>query len=877
MTKRILCLIMSFMISGLCMTSFTALGADEAYALSQSSQTAKELLSAIDFDLSHCDDSAQTVSRAEFIYVLMQLVGCADANGNTVPFDDVAANDYYSTALSYAMGLNVVSAASSFYPLREVTVYEACKMAVTALGGAYLANVKGGYPLGYYQMADDMELLGSVTAAGNSVLSREDFYAFIKSCLNAYVYESEQIVDDSFVLSGGRSVLEVYHDAYTVSGIITANEFSALYEPAVNSGEGFAEVNYTLYKTLADAKLGAGVTAYVKEGTGYDTVIFFDYTDNAYVDVDTSDVVSVTSSSVEYEAGGVENTLRLDSEPAFIYNGKADSKFLASDLNKIDGVITFVDNDLNGKYDVVEIVAPTIIYVQAVNSDEKYITGVNAGFVDLGDNNDKKYYITVDGAAASLSQIPAGTIASCSTSKDGLLVNISVSTNSVSGTIEGYESGNRVMYIDGTAYVYGKYFEEHYINNATLGIKGTFLLSDRGMIEAFVQEGEGTMKFGYFINIKQKSGLDDTVSVKMCTADDTIATMNIADKVVINGSAPAGKADAYSLLTKDGAPVPQIIRYSLDKDGAINCIDTKAETSGIMKGDEPENDNLTLYRFPTGTSNMQLFHKSTSIVFPFFALADDAVAFVIGNDDTVEDEKRYRAYNAKSYHNSIDNYVRLDKTEVLNVSADNIASAMVISANVLGAAVSEYHPSGLVYTLTKAIIGDDEPCLKLVAVTGEEFKTYYIKDEAVLSEKIEGATLENPKIGPGDVLRISAAADGTVAALELDFDYVADSACTVYKQETSHNALCTYYYGTVYSYSAGTITAVTDTTQDITGNPMRFIWKVSGNVPVFDTQTNNVYHAPIDSVRTYRTFKDACSKVLVRTYNGAVNSIVVYK
>ena len=149
MRKRILCLIMSFMLAGLSMASFTAIGADEtAYALSQSSQNSKELLSAIDIDLSHCDDTVATVSRAEFIYVLMQLVGCGGEGGGSVPFDDVAASDYFSSALSYALGLNVVSAASSFYPNREVTVYEACKMAVTALGGAYLANVKGGYPHG---------------------------------------------------------------------------------------------------------------------------------------------------------------------------------------------------------------------------------------------------------------------------------------------------------------------------------------------------------------------------------------------------------------------------------------------------------------------------------------------------------------------------------------------------------------------------------------------------------------------------------------------------------------------------------------------------------------------------------------------------------
>ena len=875
MKKRILCLMMSFILAGLSMTSFTVLGADETtYALSQSSHNSKELLSAIDIDLSHCDDTVATVSRAEFIYVLMQLVGCSGEGGGSVPFDDVATGDYFSSALSYALGLNVVSAASSFYPNREVTVNEACKMSIAALGGAYLANVKGGYPYGYCLIAEEMNLLDAVKSSGNEILSREEFYSFMQALVNAYVYEPEKIDNDSFVISDARTVLEVYHDAYTVSGVITANEFSALYDPNVNLGEGFAEIDHTVYKTLASAKLGAGVTAYVKNDRNYDTVIFFDYSETTSVVVDTSAVLSVGSSSVEYEIDGVQKTLHLDSEPAFIYNGKADIKFIVSDLNKVDGIITFVDNDSNGRYDVVEVAESTLIYVRSINSDENYITGFNDELIDLEDKKDEKYFVTVDGVATSLSKIPAGAIASCATSKDGLLNNISVSTGSVSGTVDGFSSGNNRIYIDGTAYVYGKYFAANYLNRTELGFSGTFLLSDRGVIEAFVKESKGAMQFGYFINIKQTDGLEEEISVKLCTADDTIAVFDIADKVVINGNTPTQKADVLSLLTKDGNAVQQIIRYSLNKDGDINCIDTKGETNGLMTGDEPENDNLTRYLFPdTGSL---IYNTTTGIVFPYFGLSDDAVAFIVGNNADVEDEKRFRAYKAKSYYNSGNNNVPTS-TEIWNVTADNMASALVISANVLAPAVSRYTPAGLIYSVSKAIIEDGEICLKVVAVTKEEFKTYYIKDESVLTQISAEATFDNPVIEPGDVLRISAAADGTIGSLRLDYDYVAGSDGTIYNEESSHNSLCIYYHGALYSYSSGTITAVPSGTADITPGSTRYIWKVTGNIPVFDTKTGDVTHVPAESLRTYTLFGSDCNKVLVRTQNGAVTYIFAYK
>lgn len=875
MRKRILCLIMSFILAGLSMTSFSVLGADETtYALGQSSQNIKELLGAINIDLSHCDDTVATVSRAEFIYVLMQLVGCADENGGSVPFDDVAIGDYFSSALSYALNLNVVSGASSFYPNREVTVNEACKMSIAALGGAYLANVKGGYPYGYYRIADEMNLLDAITSSGNEFLSREEFYHFMQAFVNAYVYEPEKIGNDSFVISDARTVLEVYHDAYTVSGVITANEFSALYDPNVNLGEGVAEIDHTMYKTLATAKLGAAVTAYVKNGGKYDDIIFFDYSETVSVVVDTSAVVSVGSSSVEYEIDGVQKTLHLASKPAFIYNGKADIKFIASDLNKVDGVITFVDNDRNGRYDVVEIVESTLIYVRSINSDENYITGFNDELVYLEDKVDEKYFVTVDGVAASLSKIPAGSIASCSTSKDGLLNNISVSTVSVSGTVDGFSSGDNRIYIDGTAYEYGKYFVANYLSRTELGSSGTFLLSDRGVIEAFVKESKSTMQFGYFIDIKQTNGLEEEISVKLCTADDTIAVFDIAEKVVINGSTPTQKADVLSLLTKDKKAVQQIIRYSLNKDGDINCIDTKGETNGLMTGDEPENNNLTRYLFPD--TKALIYNPTTGIIFPFFGLTDDAVAFIVGNNADVEDEKRFRAYKAKSYYKAGNDSVPTS-TEIWNVNDDNMASALVVSANVLAADVSRYTPAGLIYSISKAMIDDGEIGLKVVAVTKEEFKTYYIKDESVLTQISAEATFDNPVIEPGDVLRISAAADGTIGSLRLDYDYVAGSDGTIYNEEESHNSLCIYYHGTLYSYSSGTITAVPSGTADITPGSTRYIWKVTGNIPVFDTETGDVTHVPAESLRTYASFGTECDKVLVRTQNGAVTYIFAYK
>jgi len=54
-------------------------------------------------------DIAQDVTRAEFVYALMQSVRNNGVYGGLLPFADVAGDSYYASAVGYALDMGIIS------------------------------------------------------------------------------------------------------------------------------------------------------------------------------------------------------------------------------------------------------------------------------------------------------------------------------------------------------------------------------------------------------------------------------------------------------------------------------------------------------------------------------------------------------------------------------------------------------------------------------------------------------------------------------------------------------------------------------------------------------------------------------------------------
>lgn len=75
---------------------------------------------------------SEKVSRADFIYYVMKAIGAGETEYAN-EFADVSSSDYYAGALQKAVQLGIISRDESFYPDREVSREEICKILVIAL------------------------------------------------------------------------------------------------------------------------------------------------------------------------------------------------------------------------------------------------------------------------------------------------------------------------------------------------------------------------------------------------------------------------------------------------------------------------------------------------------------------------------------------------------------------------------------------------------------------------------------------------------------------------------------------------------------------------------------------------------------------------
>jgi len=881
--KNCLSVLISFLIMS---SSFGVLAIDNATknqsadSITVETEQAMELLDALDFNLPEFESASEIVTRGEFVYVLMQALGYNPSeSAASTSFSDVSLGDYFANAIESALDMGIVSQGEMFYPHRSITANEAYKMMVVSLGMTHRANSRGGYPHGFFAVAKECDLASGIELSGSDSVSRNEFYVLMTNLLKTPIFETTGIVNGDAKMTDEYTVMERYFDVYETEGVVFADEFTSLYDCDAHEENGFVQVGETTYKCSFLPKLGYNATIYVKRSSSSkDEIIYATYENNKVLKTQTADLTFVNSSRFECEnEDGDIKSVSLINSPSYIYNGKADVKILSSGLTNFDAIVEFVDNDLNGKYDVVKIWESKDFLVDYVNAEDEYISGKNSPGIELADSSDKKYFITIDGVRASLSDVKPGTIASCFVSRDGFLINIDVSTKKVSGKIEGYDNSRNSVIVNGIRYKYSKAFEDNFKAVASIGTSGTLLLSGRGIAEAFICESESSMDYGYLIDIKKTTGLDGALKIKLCTSQSDITVFDVSEKVMLNGAGKKNSDDLVSVFAPSGVANEQLIRYAVDKGGKISKIDTQDKT-GFLAGDESDDDNLTLYKFPSNLTGNVTFLKSTSIVFPFFEVSDSAVMFRICTNPELSEEQRYRAYNAKNYLSNTAAGMKARLTKVYNVTRDNVAGALVVTGDTIGKPIDEYSTGGVIHSVTDALTDNGTRGLKVVIVKGQNYETYYINDEEVLRAADSNASFDNPCIEPGDAVRISVGDSETLESITLDFDY---SASKVLESSTSHNAICRYYFGEIYDKVGDKIMVVqkdvNDSSLEITNDTMRYVWRVSGIIPIFDTEKNEIYHSTVDDIRTYLSSGGGCSKVLVRTSNGSVTYMVIYR
>lgn len=862
-------------------TGETAVQTDATYEM------AKALVEVISPDMDLPAELDATISRAQFTTAMVSLLGINLPKKMETGFADVPASDSAAASIGYAKQIGAVSSGTLFYPEDDITYMQAVKMIVATAGYMPQAEINGGYPNGYVLAAATAGLTNGVR--GNSMNVRNAVVMFYNLLTADMMQQTGFGENVTYEVVRDKNILTENHKMYKVKGIVTANDDTALTSVSAKAGKDCISIGYDEYFMDVEADyLGYNVTAYYKDINSENHIVFINPEKNDEVTIKARDISKVIGQNFYGYEPGTDKEIKysLYASYSLIWNGKARA---AEDLSKYlkpeSGSVKLVDNNRDGIYEVAFVENVKYAYISSIDAYNEKIFDRNDtnGLIDLSDVDcEYKVYDAYgsDKEEISLSDIQQDMLIAYTESEDHMLYQIQVCNDYVSGAVTGVDTENVEVTIDGTNYRLSYYGKKYYDIKA--GSTGTFLQGLDGEITVFTS-GESRLKYGWMMLTGKEGGVIGDTQIKLLTQDGKIVVYSLADKITVDGVGKTSSetekllANIFGLQSTDGDNA-RFIRYGLNNDGKINCLDTfeEAKNGSDFVYDKADKNNLTL--FYKGS----LRYKNTKYFSPSFHIDDATVCLVIPQSNARDDEKKYQAVNTSYFKQDI-NYT----VAAFNVDASGRADA-VLAVDISGSSsVALDNNSAIVEKKILTVNEDGQEVYELSLWDNGQFRIYYSDENDVDGTKKDIAELE-----PGDIIRYATNNQNEITAITKDYTMKSD---TIVNGNGAFDGQLTYTRGNVFSFSNGYMNILKNMKDVEEGNVNLFSnlinYNVGGGKLVFvdvvssvDVSGNKtvkrvkIYHAPSSSIVEYLTSgAEGADKVIVRTRYCDPKLAIIYK
>ena len=582
MSKRIISLILAIAVMlSLCTMVSAAYSQDEtgAYELG--------ILKAIGIVGSEVNTS-DVITRGSILSIMLKLANYDDITYDISQiYSDVPLTSSYASDVYMATSLGIISGSTdgNFYPDNPLNSANAVKMLVCVMGYGKKAEAVGGYPSGYYSVARSLKM----KISGSENLTMGDLSVMIYSLLDVRTAEISGVADDGYVsYKSGKTLLEQM-DMKKYEGVFCANSAENIYgKPAAGEGKIMVGENAVFSDNSYDELLGCYVNAYTRldmNDTAY--LLYMEATDTdiascSYDEIaNSSSVLSDMKLKVYRESTSRKQEYDLENDVCILYNGIISDVYTDSIFELSSGNVTLIDNDQNGKYDVVKIQVSDDIIASGYNKIAEIITSKYGAGVNISSENRCDGFKIVDtsGKEVNPESILVWDIVSAYYDKPSAydnrkLTKVVVSKNTVSGLIESISQDS--VEIEGAEYgLSPEFVSGGDLINIEAGTSGTFYLNLNGEIFAAKADmlADVETKTGILIDGAVGKGLLPEISVKIYDYTDEMITPKLADKVKLDGERYTDE-ECFTALAPRGKVSRQLIRYTFNAEGKINYIDT---------------------------------------------------------------------------------------------------------------------------------------------------------------------------------------------------------------------------------------------------------------------------------------------------------------
>lgn len=492
------------------------------------------------------------------------------------------------TSETFARSVGMIEHGEEYKKNGTVSVDVASRFAVTLLG--YTEEILPNN--NYKSIASSEGLLKGITRSDS--LKPHDMVIFLYNLLDAKPMLMGTLSDKgtTYYINSKQTLLSVYRDIYNLKDVVSADENTSIYaEQGV--GENRVKIGdyiFTLACNFDSSLLGSYVNAYIKDDGDIDaTVVVIKEVENRNKRLTVWDekIVSVNRdyTEMEYETETERiKKIKIAKHPKVIINGKFYGDYTRADLMPKNGYLEFLDNNDDGRYEIIFVWSYQTIVVDSINATEKLIINklefrTPRPPLDLDpDGADIKYSVIKDGKEIKLSEIAVGDVLSVAMSNgtgNTRLCEIIVCSDKSEFCVTDIDMSEREISDGNTVYTLGEDYLGHinYKNeDIKLGNVYEFRLDAFGRI-AYSKILSEDMYVLFFRAYEEDS--DDNSFVRYLDMSGEWKSSKLAKRISVNGV--SGKVgEMYATIS---AMEPQVVKIKLNSDGEVRYITTADETA----------------------------------------------------------------------------------------------------------------------------------------------------------------------------------------------------------------------------------------------------------------------------------------------------------
>lgn len=504
----------------------------------------------------------------------------------SLPFVDVDENHLYYDAIAGAYSLGFIRGGSNaqYRPDDSVIKNEFVTMILRAMGYGTHIGVMPNENAAVATLVKKLDLLEGISSESEQ-LNVGDGAQILYNALMAKYLAVESISDEGWTYrESGAPMIEDLYKLKVYEGIVnetgkfnlvgdvkTANATVRVGEQVLNDPKG--KLNGLLGKNVS-------VIVYDNTNNAVDLVLLSD--ENKTVTVAARNIAEASMSSVVMvDDNNKEKTFRLASGFDVVYNGEPFPGFKAQDMMPKTGSVTLLDNNDDGKYEVVFVDEYEAYYVSGSYSDEKSVTFVDENRVSHTFDTENLTIQSSEGYPAMASGLKNGVVAKVFRGKNiGETRIVIYSDVAEKGAIKSVLSDGIV--INNKTYKLAFGYSEQ-AEAPVLGKNVNVFLDENGEIFWMHKANlvDTNWKIGFCVAFADKGILDSELQFKIFTEDGVFAMPYAAERVKVDGRTMKAPELANS-LEKGGAFADffrsKLLRFRLNEEGYLAEVDTQNTT-----------------------------------------------------------------------------------------------------------------------------------------------------------------------------------------------------------------------------------------------------------------------------------------------------------